>query len=457
VIALICASLIFGLETPEDVFRIEGPFLRPTVYLEDLNRDGRLDIWVRDITETIWVNDGADPEKPFQPLPYQQLSKKEQPVWRNGQWSVTSFFKDSELVYEPNEGWTMDIDYNRHGSFREGLVPNHTASGTLIPTIDGYWLAEGGCIRQRFQVTPSIKVKQNRLSVTYPIPQWMDLNHDGVADLFGPPVTLQKQGQLAIWTAIAKGGAWEQATSRLQISPELEIQQFELGDLDGDGDLDLVVIARPSKDLSVFEELSFLVYLGESHGRWNATPIQTLKTRQNLWQTGPIEVNTHGIFIYYFKGLIRSLFKIDRYVWDEGGFVQPKPISKKWKVKDANRDFIELDFDFNGDGLKDLLLKGEEGLQVYERQPVTAKGLPFSPDRHKTLRGNAHNLSNNAITIQIGGNTQVLTSGKAQTRTRLKRERRTVLTCEGDRYHFWSFRIDDQGAMEIERRIAKVQ
>ena len=442
---------------PGATFRVEGPFLKPVVFWEDLNGDGQLDIWIRDVTGTIWINDGADPSKPFISLAYELLSKSESPIWRDGQWSVGTFYKDSELVFQPDQGWTVALDYNQEGQFREGMAPKYSTSGVLIPAIDGYWLAEGGCIRQRFQVMPSISLKQRRLSVTYPILQWRDLNQDGNADLFGPPVTLQKQGLVSLWSAVSTGDHWSQATSKLQISPELEIQQFQLGDLNDDGFQDLVVIARPSKDLSVFEELSFLVYLAEGHGRWQSTPLQTLKTRQNLWQTGPIEVNEQGIFIYYFKGIIRTLFKMDRYAWDQGGFVVPKPISEKWKVKDGNRDFIELSYDFNGDGLKDLLLEGEDGLQLFERAPVSGKDLPFSQNRRKLLRGNIHDLGNNAISIQIGGNSQVLTSGKANPRVHLTKERRTVLTGIGGQYHFWSFTIDDQGALVLERRLASVQ
>lgn len=439
--------MLLFLGMTEQSVQLQGPFVKPVLHWEDLNHDGVLDLWIKDVTGKIWVRDGNKAtEDAFEELSFDRLNGKEKPMWYQDQWLVSTYFEDSYLSFKPTEGWQILLNYGDQLPVRQGIQPIDAGQQKLIPTIDGYRLADGPCIGQRFKILPAINLRQKRLTVTYPIPSWRDLNNDGIQDLLGPPVSFQQQGLLGIWTAQKQGTTWVSHQSKLQVDPGLEIQQFQLGDVNDDGFKDLVIIARPSKDLSVFEELSFMIYLGEDHGKWNPVPLQTLKTKQNLWQTGPMEVSKQGIFIYYYKGLIRSKFKIDRYTWDDAGFINPKPISTKWKVKDADRDFIVIDYDFNNDGMKDLLLEGEDGLQVHYRQKVNAKNLPFT-ESYQRFESQKYRIGNTFMSINLGGDSDFTSSETIQ--YRLKKERRAALIPHGESYRFWHFKIDEKGAMDL--------
>lgn len=451
-------TLIFmALGAPETTLEIDGPFLKPTVHWQDLNGDGHIDIWIGDVTDQIWVLDRSKPNQTFQKLTYDRINGKEKPIWRDNQWRIGTFDQDSFLTFDPETGWQVGLDYTSLGDFREGFQPKNQGQQTLVPALDGYWLTEGSCVRKHFKVLPAINLKGSRLRVTYPILQWRDLNQDGTADLFAPPVSYQQQGYMGLWSAVQTSSGWEERNVKLQLSPELQIQQFQLGDVNGDSFQDLIVIAQPSKDMSVFEELSFLVYLASDHGVWESVASQTLKTRQNLWQTGPMEVNQNGIFIYYYKGLIRSKFKIDRYVWNEGGYIEPKPISAKWKVPDAQRDFIFLGYDFNGDGLKDLLLDGENGLQIHYRQKVSGKSLPFSEENKAQFHNQNFSFSNSSMSFSIHGDGTTLVQHPSKMRKSLRREKRYALIQEPEGYQFWHFEIDDHGKMTLYQTPTSIQ
>lgn len=430
-------------------YTLSGPFLKPGVFWEDLNQDGATDIWVLERTGHLWIKDGMSEASDFVHLEFEPLNGREKPLWLEDRWVVTTFFEDSDLVYISPAGWQTLLHYANLPGFRKGMAPVNIGSQRLVPMLDGYWLMEGPCVANQFKITPAVTLNKNTLKVTYPIPQWTDLDNDGQADVFGAPVSYQRQGLLGVWVGLRKDQNWVEHTSKLQISPELEIQQFQIGDINGDTYQDLVVIARPSKDLSVFEELSFLVYLAEDHGKWNPRAIQTLKTRQNLWQTGPMEVNAQGIFIYYYKGLIRSKFKMDRYVWNPAGYIEPNPISEKWKIKDADRGFINLTYDFNQDGQKDLLLEGDDGLQIFYRQSVGAKGLPFSENNRSQFSRQRFRLGSSETTISIGSDATPLDIAPENQKMRLSQEKHAVLIRHEEGYRFWSFQIGDMGQMTL--------
>jgi len=378
-------------QKPGVVLEVPGFLNRARAYWEDLDADGKTDIWVTDADGELWVCDGNGTT--FEKLEYEVMGMDAKPAKTPHGWRVRTYHDGQILEYHPQTGWFIAQDLNNFTRIRPGMKP---ISGglPLVPTFDGYWMMDGPCAQQ-FKVLPAIELDKRRLKLSYARPQWTHLNDDGAADLMAPPLHFAQHSQIRIWSALRDGQQWLPSWSSLEFPSDLKIESSQTGDLDNDGIDDLVILGKPAGEMSFLDELSFVVYLGEGPGKWSPTPIQVLKTKQNLWQTGPIEVDKRGILLYYYKGLIRSHFRMDRYRWDPNGFINPKPATGKWTLKDAERDMINLDFDLDNDGLKDMILQDEEALRVYFRKDGD---LPFAEKRTKEL---AASSGNPTLTITI--------------------------------------------------------
>ncbi|MDJ0838052.1 MAG: VCBS repeat-containing protein [Acidobacteriota bacterium] len=373
---------LLGLNGPVQILEVPDHAASPRVHFGDLDSDGRGDIWMTDRDISLWVWDGASSNRSFKKIPFEPIGLNVKPARVGDNWRAHAYERGRVYEYIPESGWTVLVDLTEDARIRPGLEPLNAAEGVLIPTFDGYHLVDGPCILQRFDAMPAAVLNERRLVLRYPKPTWRDIDGDGRRDLIASPVKFGQKGELGIWSAFLGESGWTSRWSRVQFPTELDPQRHQFGDLNGDGFDELTVLAMPEKDMSLFEELTLMVYMGTGHGEWEPVAVQQLKTKQNLWQTGPIEMNRKGIFLYYYKGLLRSHFKVDRYLWDESGFVKPKPISVRWTVKDGERDLIIL-HDLEGTGRKDLILSGKDGFWVYERDPNGE--LPFDEGRGRPL------------------------------------------------------------------------
>jgi len=372
-----------GADAPDRLV-IPGHFLRAEARWADLDRDGALDIWVIDALgsvdergeATLWLRDGAEPEAGFRPLRYDPaLTPK--PAKTEAGWRVQARVDGATFEYG-EDGWAAIRDENRIAPLRPGTAPIEDGGFTLLPTFEGYWLLEDDCPAQPFAITPAVEIQKRALRLIYPKPYRRDIDGDGRDDLLAAPVPFRQSAELRVWSALRVEAGWREQWAAVQFPPELKPLRSRFGDLNGDGFADLVVLARQAENLSLFEEMSFVVYLGSAPGQWRETPIQVLKTKQKLWQNGPVEVNRQGILLMYYKGLFKARFAIDRFRWRDDGFIDPKPVSETWRVKGGERDEILTRFDVNGDGRADLILQGREGVFAHYRQP--GRALPFDED-----------------------------------------------------------------------------
>lgn len=370
--------------TAARVLEIPGYFLRPTLRWEDLTGDGIQDIWLSDKSEEIWVYDGASKETQLRRLEYEPIGYEVKPAWVDGQWCVQAYDHGVLFRFFEDRGWQGVVDFNRLGKVRPGIQPIRLGRRLLVGTFDGNILLDGDCVLDSLQTLPSISLDAKKLKLTYPVPFVREAGEHGGegVELFAAPVEFPQHGELGIWSARPDKTGWDGRWAKVQFPQNLKVERYATGDLNGDGFEDLVVLAMPSKDISIFEELSFIVYLGKAPGEWEPVPAQVLRSRQNLWQTGPIEVTPKGIALFYYKGLIRSHFKMDLFRWNPDGFIEPKPDSLKWTLENARGDVIILDFDVNGDGFRDLILSSARGVTAHFRDP-SASGFSFreKPDR----------------------------------------------------------------------------
>ncbi len=122
---------------------------------------------------------------------------------------------------------------------------------------------------------------------------------------------------------------------------------------------------------------------------------------------------------------------MDLYAWNPDGFVEPKPISTKWTLKNADRNLILLGHDLNEDGLEDLILGDETGIHAYFRGEY-ANGLPFSLDGKRTL----YRTSGQRVTIR---------------ENRARKDKDLVLVAQGGKIAFWKFYEGEEGHWYLRR------
>ncbi len=371
------------VDGPLEQIEIPGHFLRPRAVWEDLNGDGQIDVWLYDRDKSgertqLWVWDGAAQAAQFQQIPFEPAGFTAKPAMTDRGWQARAYERGVTYEYDEQTGWTAVFDFNKLARIRPGLSPIAHGNHSLVPTFSGYWLIQDDCPLQSFRTVPAVELKKRVMRLIYPKPEWRDVDGDGEPDLLAAPIPFRQQAELRVWSAMRQDDGWAPRWSAFQFPPELKPVQHQYGDLNGDGHPDLVALARPAEDLSLFDELSFVVYLADGPGQWQNLPVQVLKTKQNLWQTGPIEISEKGVLLLYYKGLFSSIFRMDLFRWNAGGYIEPKPVHEAWKLKGGKRDVIYNRYDVNGDGLNDLILYDRRGVYAHYRK--SAGQLPFDQE-----------------------------------------------------------------------------
>lgn len=367
-------------QTP-GVLEIPAYLDRPRVYFQDLDGDGQLDAWATDRDDHLLLWLAAEGETAFRPLPTPVDGRPPRPHLVDGVWRAT-FYEDGRLFAGFEDAWRVVQDDTNAAQVRPGMEPVDLGTQRLVPTFAGYRLMEDDCLVAELASMPAVLLGEKRLILRYPVPVSRDLNGDGRRDLAAGPVLFGQQQEIGLWAAMQTDKGWETRWSRMQFPAHLTIGQHQFGDLNGDGFQDLVILARPAQEMSLFDEMQFVIYMGNDLWSWDRQPVQVLKTKQNLWQDGPIEVDRHGVTFFYYKGLFRSRFRMDRFRWHQDGYIEPKPESETWTVDDGDDNLLITDLDLNGDGANDLLLVGENQIFWYPRHQGE---LPFEKDAAQVL------------------------------------------------------------------------
>lgn len=371
--------MFFALTLPDQI-KLEAEVPAATAHFEDLNADGAVDFWLRSDDDRLWILDGSAANGQLAELVYEPVAGIDpEPRMIDGKWQA-SFEDGDHLVVFREQQWQTQRQWQTASAMRDAAFMRQTPQGTLVPTHNGYELYANGCLVRSMTIRPSVQLSRARLHVVYPVIEPLDLDGDGKLDWVGTPIALSNQGKLGIWRALGDDeGDW----AMLEFPPDRAVSLYAMGDVDGDGWVDLAVMTRPARGFSLFEEMGILFYRGTGPGEWSSLASQEIKSKQNLWQTGPLVLDSGGLYCYYYKGLFRSKFRIDRYAWDSDGFLDPKPVNEDWRMDGGDRLTMMCDRDLVGDQQKDLILADNTGVYVYEAR--AGKKLPFDEDRRSKL------------------------------------------------------------------------
>lgn len=167
-----------------------------------------------------------------------------------------------------------------------------------------------------------------------------------------------------------------------------------------------------------------------------------------------MEVNRHGVLLYYYKGLIRSHFKVDFYAWNAAGYIEPKPVSERWTFKRARRGTILLDYDVNGDGHKDLVLAHREGVQAFHRLPEKIAAPPFDREKSQMLfPWREADKDDIEAELAMAAESNVSFSSNSVRRNRIDREGQLALikNASGGGVTVWRYAIGHGGQLVVQR------
>jgi len=436
--------LLLVLVTEPDVIPLPSPLDGPRVTWEDLDGDGLDEIWVRHDGGLMVRPGGGDGS--FLVLDFPDIGLATRPVWLDGTWCVRAYERGRMFLYHPAHGWSVYRDHTASADrIRPGLEPIPLEDGVLVPLFDAYLHRDGPCVVDRLEALPSMTLNEHRLQIRYPRPEPVELNGDGRTDLIAGPIDYPSRGELGIWYALREENGWREGVARVQLDADQEVRRHQFGDLNGDGFFEMAVLTMPASEVNIFDELTMLVYAGTGPGAFEPVPVQKLETRQKLWQVGPIEMMPGSMTVYYYKGLIGSRFTMDRYAWNPDGYLEPRPESERWKMKDAERETIVLDHDFDLDGHTDLVLIDDKGVFVYYRDPGSV--TPFSRERGKPLIARDARRGNLEVSVEVAGRTIDVRIRDIAPGNRLKRQGEVALITAGNNRPpaLWTLVETDEG------------
>lgn len=361
---------------PTEPFRLTAHFEKVRLVWEDVDGDGSLEIWARTDQDELWIHDGRSDSTEFALLAKSEMFPNMRPFLDGDTFVAVAYEAGFFYRFNGDEWRVFDdlsdqVSRNRQGfSFQQGTF--------VLPSASGYLWQKPQCDPSSIAVRPVVLNQSRTWRIVYPVPQSKDRYG---ANWYLPPVVDKERGTCLLQVLDVNDGY----ANRVQWVPfpyGLGIANYTYGDINGDGAMDLALLGLPEKDFSVFDELSLVVIMGDPAGGFEDHVLVSIETEQNLWQSGPITIEPGAIACHYYKGLIRSKFKRDLYLWNEGGYVEPKPKSVKWKIEEANRGAIAVDLDMTGDGLPDLILQDSEGLRLHPRSGAEPlKSFSEQPDR----------------------------------------------------------------------------
>jgi hypothetical protein len=355
----------------------------------DLDGDGRPEVWTKCSDGWIWLASGK-PEGTFSRLAHGGDLPPGIPVRKAEGWAYRTMLPGMWIEVTGEQSCSfplLDVELRPHDEPKAG------AWGWLVPTARGATVIQEDCSIE-FSTPPRLSFAKRSMKLAWPEWSRQDVNGDGQGDWLASPLLREETGEISLFLALGQGTGWRPKGSQCQAPPGYRVVNFACGNLNGDAHPDFVLLLAPSSNMGLFDELELTYYLGDENG-WLPHPPQRIRTEQNLWQSGPLRLTGASVELYYFKGLVRSHFRLDTYFWRDE-ILQPDPATIGWAVPNADRELLLIDWDFTGDGLGDLLLKQEEGMVIYPRQTGSK---PFRSDKSISLERLGEGSSENHLEI----------------------------------------------------------
>lgn len=341
----------------------------------DLDGDGLPEVWTQCSDGWIWLAPG-ELEGTFSRLANALELPPGIPVRKADGWVYRTMLPGMwiEVAGEQRTSRPLpDLILRPHDAAKAG------SWGWLVPTARGATLLQEDCFTE-LATPPRLTFAKKSMRLAWPEWSRQDADGDGQEDWLASPLLREETAEISLFLALGQGTGWQLKASQCQTPPGYRVVNFACGSLNGDAHPDFVLLLAPSSNMGLFDELELTYYLGDENG-WLPHPPQKIRTEQNLWQSGPLRLTGAGVELYYFKGLVRSHFRMDSYPWRDE-ILQPDPATIGWSVPNADRELLLIDQDFTGDGLADLLLHQEEGMVLFPRQTGSR---PFKRDRFLPL------------------------------------------------------------------------
>lgn len=371
------------------------------VVFEDLDGDGRSEVWVLAQPGRLFFREGGGYERRLREWSYPPIDLEVRPIWDRNRWVLAAWDDGIWLTSEGGGDWKLAADFRGEQTFRPGLPPLRSGDWVLMPTFQGYLVAYENCVWDHLKLDPVVSLRDRAISMGFPL---VDLTRspEGLQLCASPALDSHHQ-RLKTWRAELAWGRWNVATSETLFPPNLDLVRHAWGDLNGDLFEDLVLLARPLRDFSLFEELTLAVILGKGDGQLDSQPLQVVHSQQNLWQEGPLVIEDGKLRCFYYKGLVRGIITVDTYSWSEDGFLNPRPHSHGWRVKKADRSVIFPNHDLDGDGCLDLLLMEQGRLLAHLGQCHGEE--PF--DGNQVVLLTQVDPSETLVSLTLGSETEV--------------------------------------------------
>lgn len=418
-------------------YRLPALLENPSASWSDWTGDSQPEIWVHDSKHHFII----DPEGAVHALKFDGSPQSVFPFYWQGRWYAGTLLQDSVCVFRENN-WSPVIQFP--GTHFRSPDQVETLNGYLVlPVLKGYELMQQQCPAGILSLRPSLHLGRKYMEIQFPGLGARDINHDKFQDFQSPPTVNESTGSLQINSFLCQNGFWSPLLAEMMFPRDKEIQNWAMGCLDEDAYPELVLLTAQPRGGSIFGEMELMIYRGEGPGKWSKLPLQTITTGQNIWQNGPINISPEGIRLFYYKGLIRSHFRMDLYPAMGSAIVEPRAKSGGWKMKDADRSIMINQFDLNGNGYPDLLLSDERGFVLYPGN----KENTFE-ERSGYVTGPAENDA--TLEISIGGNG--INMSLLDQKNIVRGNGRTTMLFLKESLQFWTLKRDETGDWLLTRQ-----
>ncbi len=187
----------------------------------------------------------------------------------------------------------------------------------------------------------------------------------------------------AWWSRRKEDGALAGHRSVFVLPPDEVAVLGHLFDAEGDGRPEFAVLTMPAHLKSFFGEYRLHLFRAGDRADAPTQPFYTAPTNLNYWQLPVITHRTTAggtdLLLAFYRGLLKARLNVEVFAANGSGSFEPRP--RDFEVgtsEEAERDFLQW-ADVDGDGIEDLAVSDDAGLQVYRGRPDRERPVENAP------------------------------------------------------------------------------